>query len=132
MTDFTHTTALTWSGTGSASFGGSLSDSADAEDNRNVTVGTSTEVEIDIAIFSATRLRHLFIMSDQNVTIRTNQGATGTPGDTIAIVANAPLSYSASTGTTGPFSVDVTALFVQNATATDATLRVRTLQDSTP
>ena len=131
MADLTHTTTLTWSGTGGATFGGSLSDTADAEDNRNVTISSSVEVEVDLAI-SATRLKHLFMLSDGALTIRTNQGTTGTPQDVIALTANSPSSYSASSGTTGPFAGDVTAFFVTTTGAGPTLLRVRVLQDSTP
>lgn len=131
MADFTHTTALTWSGTGSASFGGSLADSGDGEDNRNLTITAGSEPAVDMQIPAGARLLHLFFLSDQAVTLRTNGASTGTPADTIVLTANAPYSYSASTGTTGPFSVDVTSMFIQNATTADATVRLRVLKDST-
>jgi hypothetical protein len=128
MTDFTHTTTLTWSGSGSASFGGSLADSADAEDNRNLTLATTVDTQFDIAIQAGTRLKHLFILSDVLCTLRTN---TSVGVDTLTLQANAPLSYSYAGGTTGPFSTDVTAIWAQADTA-PCTLRIRVLQDSTP
>lgn len=130
MTDFRHTTTVSWSGSGNSSFGGTLVDTADAEDNREITILSSTEQQIDVA-FAIARLKHFFAMSDQDVTMRTNQAATGVPSDTLAMVANYPISYSASAGQTNPFTVDVTTMFVQNATANTATLRLRILKDST-
>jgi len=131
MTDFRHTTTVSWSGTGNSTFGGTLVDTGDAEDNREVVIASSTEQQVDIAWVRA-RLQHLFIMADQNLSIATNQAATGTPGDTLAVVANYPVSYSRSAGQTVPMnSADVTALFVTNATSSSATLRIRILKDST-
>lgn len=131
MTDFAHTTTVSWSGTGNSSFGGTLRDSADAEDNREIVVAASTEVQADVAIVY-TRLKHLFIQTDVNMTLRTNQAASGTPADTIALVAGYPVSFSYSAGQANPFTVDVTTMFIQNATDTSGTLRLRILKDSTP
>lgn len=131
MTDFRHTTTVSWSGTGNSTFGGTLVDTGDAEDNREVVVASSTEQQIDIA-WVRTRLQHLFIMSDQNVTINTNDAASGAPGDTLAVVANYPISYSLSAGQTSPApTADVTSLYVLNATSSSATIRIRILKDST-
>lgn len=130
MTDFRHTTTVSWSGTGNSTFGGTLADTGDAEDNREAVIATSTEQQVDIAMVRA-RLKHLFILSDQDVTIRTN--STGSPGDTLNVLNGFPVSYSSSAGQTNPFnSADVTTIYIQNAGATNATVRIRVLKDSTP
>lgn len=131
MTDFTHTTTLTWSGTGGATFGGSLADSADSEVNVDLTVPSSAEARIDLAI-NAARVKHIFMLATADLTIKTNDAATGTPADTISLLANAPYTYSAAGGTSGPFSVDVTSFWVTLTSASTASLKIRTLQDSTP
>lgn len=131
MTDFRHTTTVAWSGTGNSTFGGTLVDTGDAEDNREISVLASTEQQVDIAWVRA-RLQHLFIQSDQNLTVNTNAAATGSPGDTINVVANYPISYSRSAGQAVPAnSADVTSIFVLNATSATATLKIRILKDST-
>lgn len=131
MTDFRHTTTVSWSGTGNSTFGGTLVDTGDAEDNREVVIASSTEQQVDIA-WVRSRLQHLFVMCDQNVSIATNAAATGSPGDTIAVVANYPISYSRSAGQAQPApTADVTSLFVTNATSSSATLRIRVLKDAT-
>jgi hypothetical protein len=126
----THTTTKTWSrldgGTRISATGST--DTADGEDNRDIVLSSSAEQRVDLAI-SASRIKHLWLSSTVDMTIRTNDAATGTPIDTLSLVAGHATDYSAASGATGPFSVDVTAFYVTPASA--GTLYVRVLQDST-
>jgi hypothetical protein len=73
--------------------------------------------------------------SDQALLIETNDGTT--PGDSITLVANQPLLYSASAAAAfgitnqNPFSVDITALYVTNSSGSTANLEIRVVYDAT-
>ncbi|QDU03142.1 hypothetical protein V6x_28540 [Gimesia chilikensis] len=103
---------------------------ADGEANVAVSVpDESADLAINIAIdFSA--LKMLYIVADQDLTIETNDGTT--PDDTLALKAGKPIVWYEGCGYTNPLSADVTALYATNASGTDATLNVKTLQDATP
>lgn len=103
---------------------------ADGEANVEAAVpDSSTDLAINIAIdFSALQL--LYIVSDQDLTIETNDGTT--PDDTLTLKAGKPIVWYDGCGYTNPLSADVTALYATNASGTDATLYVKTLQDATP
>ena len=75
-------------------------------------------------------LKALYIVSDQDLTIETNDGTT--PDDTITLSANVPLLWTSTGYLANPFSADVTALYVTNASGSAAALKIRSLQDPTP
>jgi len=73
----------------------------------------------------------VFMQSDQDLTVKTND--SGSPQETISLTAGKPLLWvpdfpEAPT----PFSDDVTALYVSNASGDTATLRIKALLDATP
>ena len=74
----------------------------------------------------------LMIVSDQDVTIKTN--STSTPGDTIPLKANVPIPWVSDFGSKppNPLTADVTTIYVNNAGAVPARLRIYNLQDATP
>jgi hypothetical protein len=90
---------------------------------------SESDKEIDIAI-DYSQITSLWISSDQDVTIETNDGTT--PDDTIALKANVPLLWTTDSYFACPLTEDVTALFVTNASGSTATVRVEVLTDPTP
>lgn len=128
----THTIRISHTGTAGGTISGTVANTADAEDNRSLSIAAATtdkEVDIDIV---HTRLVQAFFLSTQDLTIETN-ATDAAGGDTITLKANVPVWYSTSGGTSGdPFSADVTKMYITNAGATAAQLDIRILYDSTP
>lgn len=88
-----------------------------------------TDYAINIAI-DVSALQSLYIFSDQDLTIQTNDGTT--PDDTIAVNGGVPIWYDESNDSIfpNPLTADVTVIYVTNTTA--ATLRIFALYDATP
>lgn len=90
---------------------------------------SSTDAQINVAIdFSA--LGALLIVSDQDVTLETNNGTT--PDDTFSLLANKPLIWFSDSYFDCPLTVDVTAVFITNSSGSTATITIRANQDATP
>lgn len=87
---------------------------------------SSTDVEIPFSVDVA-KLQSLYIRSDQAITIETNSGAA--PDDTLSIAANVPLVWYDGCGHDCPLTVDVTGLFITNASGAAAALRIEALVD---
>ena len=76
-------------------------------------------------------MKSLFLLSDQDVLIQTNDGTT--PDDAISLKAGIPLIWENVTGYySNPLTVDVTDLYITNDSGSSATVTVRVLQDVTP
>ena len=127
----THTARVTWTGQGSATSTGIYTSSADGEDNRSFVVPAgTTDMQIDLD-FVYTRLKMLYIKSDQDLTLETNStNAVG--GDTIAVKEAGPYLWVSSDGTTNPLTTSVTTTYWTNATAEDAAVFMSVLYDSSP
>lgn len=99
---------------------------ASAEDNVDTAVVVSTDTSIPWKAVRA-NLRALVIYSDRILTIETN--SAGSPVDTIVLVAGQALIWTLATDGLAkcPFTVDVTGLFVTNASGGTAALKIRAL-----
>jgi len=129
MADISQVLTLSWARNGE-SIAQTVTIEADGEGNRNVTVNAATtDKRVDIAI-DVSELKLLYIHSDQDITIETNSGSAA--DDTLTIKANKPFVWYADCGLTNPLGTDVTALFITNAGATAANVKIRTLEDTTP
>lgn len=91
----------------------------------------ATDQLIVIAI-DVSAIKNIYIKADQDLTIETNNGTT--PDDTINLKANVPYVFNADINSyfTNLLTTDVTALYVTNASGTDATLEMEVLTDPTP
>lgn len=106
---------------------------------KNITVTSGATVAIDESIsanqtnllvalnIDVSQLKSLFILTDVAMTLKTN--SSGSPDDTISMVANVPLEWKNDGYHTCPLTVDVTGLYVTNTTA--GTLKIRGLVDPT-
>lgn len=130
----THNVTLTFEAGESAKLSKTVSASQDSETNLDVTVPAETDdhqvaVEIDVSA-----LESLFLLSDQDVTLETNDGST--PDDTFALKANEPVYWHKDSPLPNPFAsgTDVTSLFLsnQNGAGVTADVKARILQDPTP
>ena len=129
----THTVRLSCTG-GATSVSGTITATADGEDNRTFQVptgGPGTDKIVDIA-FNKTRLVNFFVKSDQDLKLETNAiDAAG--GDTVNLKADVPFWYNKDSGHVNPFaSANVTTTYWTNAGATVANVEVRVLTDTTP
>lgn len=104
-----------------------------------VTAGSEIRIEEDVPnpstnlafafAFVKTKLKSIYILSDQNLTLKTN--SSGSPQETIALLADKPWVWSAGDSYfANPFAGDVTALYVTNAAAA-AVLKIRAIVDPT-
>ena len=126
----THRLTRTWQDAGNESVTQQETITADGETNLDVAVpDSSTDLQANLAV-DISELQSFYMSSDRDLTVKTN--SSGTPDDTIALKANKPLIWTPNCGFSNPFSADLTALFLTNASGTDATLQVRLLQDVTP
>lgn len=121
-----HNIDLTWS-RGNESVNQRVSLTSDSETNMDITVPIATDTLANIAI-DVSVLKVLFLLSDVDVTIQTNDGAT--PGDTINLSAGVPLAWFTGCGFSNPLTVDVTKIYLTAVAA--GTLQMRVLQDATP
>lgn len=127
----THTVRLSCTG-GATSVSGTITATADGEDNRTFQVANATiDKQVDIA-FNKTRLVNFFAKSDQDVTLETN-AVNHAGGDIVSLKADIPFWYNKDSGHTNPFdTADVTTTYWTNAGATVANVEVRILTDTTP
>lgn len=124
----THTLTFGWRN-GSNSISVAKSVTSDTETNHDVTVAANTtNTESDIT-FTTTGLKSLYISSNTTVTLKTNN-TTG--AQTFTITGGAPFVWYTGSGITCPINTNVTAIFWDNAAASDAAVQVRTLQDELP
>lgn len=87
------------------------------------------EVSLDVDVSD---LVSVYIRSDQDVTIYTNEASTGAPDETIELKADVPLDWQTDSPFTLPLLTDLTALFLTNAGTEQATVQIRLLFDTTP
>jgi len=104
------------------SISGSVASSAGTSIRSTWTEAGTTEINIDVQLpasstntlqacaFTVANLQAAYLKSDQPMTIKTN--SSGSPADTITLVANEPLIYSRSRGDTNPFGTNVTAWYL--------------------
>lgn len=103
--------------------------SADGATSFDGTVPASTTdhaINLDIDV---SEIKGLFILSDQDLILQTNNGTT--PADTITLEAGVALIWSPDDPLTNPLGTDVTVIYATNAGGTDANLQIYVLQDVT-
>jgi hypothetical protein len=125
----THAVTITWE-QGNNQL--SIRDEFSGEAEKNVSISvpdSSTDYEITLAI-DISEIKSIVITSDQVITLETNSGSAA--DDTFAITANNPLIWNVDSPAANPFSADITALFVTNASGSAATFNVRCIVDATP
>jgi len=79
-------------------------------------------VAIDVSL-----LKFLAIKSDKNITIKTN--SSGSPADTLNILANVPYIWGDGGYETCKLTTDVASMYITNATADDANVQIIALVD---
>ncbi len=90
---------------------------------------------VDLAVTCAidvSAMNSLFIGTDQDITIETNNAASGSADDILVVPANQPVDWMENDVHAKPLTVDTTIIYVTNAGDTDANLEIRAGQDATP
>lgn len=79
----------------------------------------STNVQIPVAFLTA-KLRHCYLLASAATTLKFN--SSGSPAPQIDLAAGIPRKWTATSGETTPFSVDVTTLYATCTPASNLTL----------
>lgn len=92
---------------------------------------SSTDLEVAF-VLDVSVLKSIIISSDQDITVETNSASV--PDDSFTLLADNPLVWNSGSTLPNPFAsaVDVTALFITNASGSAAALEIRALVDATP
>jgi len=90
----------------------------------------SSTDKLVVCALDVSQIKAIYILSDQDVTLETNDGTT--PDDTIALKAGVPYIWYTNKYDALLLTVDVTALYLTNASGSAATFKLRALQDATP
>lgn len=127
----THTLTKTLNPDGGASVQTSETFSSDGSESRTIPVPDSTtDKEVNLAI-DVSQLQSIWISSDQVVTLETNAiDATG--GNTIVLVAGKPYDWQSDSYFVNLLTLDVTVLYITNASGSAATVRIEFVHDATP
>ncbi len=125
---FTHSIERRWTD-GSTTDAATASQTADGRDDRDIAVPASTTDMAVAFALDVSQAKSLFITSDQDITIKTNSSSA--PDDTLTLKANQAVAWQYGDVPDGPFGTDVTVLYITNAGASSATLKVRCLVDTT-
>lgn len=97
---------------------------ADGSVTLDVTVAGSTTNESHALAITTAKLRSFFLISSQNVTIKTN--STGSPNNTWNLIAGVPFVWSADAAYfTNPVSANITTIYITNSGTTSARVRLR-------
>lgn len=88
----------------------------------SLTVSASSTNEALAIAVPVARIATIFISSTRNLTLKTN--STSAPDDTLAISATRPYVWASGDTSDCPFTVDITAIYLTNATASSATVTV--------
>jgi hypothetical protein len=123
----THTLGKTWAGgAGSVGLQKTIAITSDAELNFDLAVPVSTTNELLAWAFTLTKLKSVYISSDNALTLKTN--SSGSPQETLTLGAGDVIQWDNTNGLVAPFAGNVTALYVTNGSSTlIANLSIRTL-----
>lgn len=130
----THKLSRSWSRSGADPLTYEKEVTADSESNYSGSLADGTSDEAVNLAIDVSELKCLFIASDQDITIETNQpgGGSGAADDTLAVKANQAVAWSENDVHSCPLTADVTILYITNASGSTANVEIRVLQDATP
>ena len=129
MAAFTHTLQLTWAG-GGATGSDTSTLTGDAEYNITATV-VDTSADLEIAcVIDVSEIQCIYVNSDYAMLLEINDNVGG--GGSINLLADVPYIWWAGSYLVNLLAVDVTALFLTNASGSDATFTLRCVVDPTP
>jgi hypothetical protein len=101
---------------------------ADKRESYSLTVPIAND-QLVALVLDVSQVKAIVILSDQDLTLETNN--SGTPVDTLALKANVPYFWYTNKPQVLAFGTDITALYVTNASAAIASLKIEILVDPT-
>lgn len=126
---FSHVLTISLSG-GAVNLTGKQTVTADSKQSYDIPL-TASQINAEVdADFDFANLVSVFIISDQNLTIKTNSSSA--PDDTITVTANVPFVWNTAQAADNPFTANVTKFFLTNGAAVAARAQIEILCDSTP
>jgi hypothetical protein len=111
---------------GAAVVGATVVITGSNEFNEKVGIAAGETAEIDCGSINKDKITSIFLNSDQDVTVDTND-ATGSTGQEIALKAKAPWAWHNALPVANPVTTSITKIFVTNAGTATATFRVGVL-----
>ena len=90
----------------------------------------TTNTPVPAIIFAKARTQYFVFISDQPVTIKTNNATT--PQETITLTAGGTYAWNTGHAEVNPLAGDVNGVFVTNAGTAVATVSIYTLVNATP
>lgn len=113
----THTLNEKASSSAGNSLGASWTELGNSEINLDIQLAASSTNVLATVAFTAANVQSCVLIADHNMTIKTN--SSGSPADTINLVAGIPWVYSKSAGySASPFGTNVTAFYLTCTPAT--------------
>ena len=103
---------------------------ADSRQGFDVAVPPTTTDQLIALTMDVSAVQAIMFLADQDLTLETNSGSAA--DDSLALKANAAYIWHPDKIDAFQLTADVTALYVSNAGATAATLKIRALIDATP
>lgn len=104
--------------------------SGDAQESRTIAIADSVTDQLVNLTLDVSQIKSVYMVSDQDITVETNDGTT--PTDTINLKADVAVLWNADIGYSNPFTADVTALYLSNASGSAATFEMEIVHDATP
>lgn len=102
--------------------------SADHRHSANVTVPIANDQLYALAL-DVSQVKAVFLLSDQDLLLETNSSSS--PANTLSLKANVPYIWYTNKPQALVFTTDITALYLTNASAAVATLKLEILVDPT-
>jgi hypothetical protein len=124
-----HTLTLAWTRNGETITKG-VNLNIEGEQNIDVVVGGGVSNKQVLATIDVSALALVYITSDQDVLIETNNSSS--PAEAINISADKPLIWYLGCAWANPFATDVTALYLTRASGDAANVQIRYGYDATP
>ncbi len=93
-----------------------------------IAVGVDTLI---VASLDVSAVKSLFLLSDQDVSFETN-ATDHTGGNIIALKANIPYVWHTNAYASFLLTLDVTAIYITNASGSSANIKLRAVVDATP
>lgn len=101
---------------------------ADKRESYNLSVQIAND-QLHALTLDVSQVKAILILSDQDLTLETNN--SGTPTNTLALKANVPYVWYTNKPQALVFTSDITSLYVTNASASVASLKIEILVDPT-
>lgn len=128
---FTQTLKLDWVGPSGRQITAANNYSGGAQASVSESIpDSSTDLQVTFAL-DVSAIKSIYIKSDQNITLETNNGST--PDDTLTLLAGVPYIWHTDSYFTNLLTTDITTdIFITNSSGSAALLEIEVVTDPTP